>query len=301
MTPLLFFITVMIWGTTFYAITLQLGEVPALQSVFYRFALAAILMWLFVLIRKPRIHYGRDIHLLFALLGLLIFSLNYVIVYFATAYLISGLVSVIFSLLIVFNTVFYWIIFREKPTPALLAGSLLGVSGLAILFINDILALSLTESVFLGIALALLSTLLASSGNIIAQMLKLKGIDVISCNTWGMSYGSLFLLIAIMLVGEPWQFSMQADYVLSLLYLSVAGTVIAFWTYLTLIHRVGAPRAAYTMILFPLVALIVSTIYEDMQWTVFELLGVGLIIAGNLFIVQRKQAIVITETALPKI
>jgi len=301
MIPLLFFITVTIWGTTFYAITLQLGEVPALQSVFYRFALAAFLMWLFVLIRKSRIYYSRDIHLLFALLGLLIFSLNYVIVYFATVYLISGLVSVIFSLLIIFNTVFYWIFFREKPTPALLAGSILGISGLAILFINDMLALSLTDTVFLGIALALLSTLLASSGNMIAQLLKLKGIDVISCNTWGMSYGSLFLLIAIMLGGEPWQFSMETDYVLSLLYLSVAGTVIAFWTYLTLIHRVGAPRAAYTMILFPLVALIVSTIYEDMQWTLFELVGVGLIILGNLFIVQRKQSAVITETALPKI
>src|SRR5690606_35617434 len=126
----------------------------------------------------------------------------------------SGLVSVIFSLLIVFNTVFNWIFFREKPSAGLLAGIVLGIAGLAILFFNDIQAITRGESVLLGVTLALLSTLLVSAGNIVAQLLKLRGVYVISCNTWGMSYGSLFLLIAIMLSGDPWQFSMQVDYVI---------------------------------------------------------------------------------------
>jgi len=291
MTVLLFFITVLIWGTTFYAITLQLGEVPALQSVFYRFAMAAVLMWIFAGVQRTKLRYPRDIHLLFAVFGLLLFSLNYVVVYHATAYLTSGLVSVIFSLIILLNTLFYWIFFSEKPSLALVAGGMLGISGLAVLFIDDIHGISMGGPVFIGIVLTLLSTLLASGGNILAQLLKLRGINVVSCNTWGMTYGSLFLLMAIVLTGEPWQFSRQADYIMSLLYLSLAGTVIAFWTYLTLIHRIGAPRAAYITVLFPLVALLVSTYYEDMHWTGYKLLGVAFIIAGNFFIIQRKQTV----------
>lgn len=291
MTAFLFLITVLIWGTTFYAITLQLGEVPALQSVFYRFALAAILMWILILFRKSKIRYGLNIHALFALLGLLLFSLNYVIVYYATAYLISGLVSVIFSLIILFNTLFYWVLLNDRPSPALVAGGLLGISGLTALFIDDIYGISLSASVALGATLTLVSTFLASAGNIIAHLLKLRGINVVSCNTWGMSYGTLFLFIAILLSGEPWRFSMQTDYILSLLYLALAGTVIAFWTYISLIHRIGAPRAAYISVVFPLVALGLSTLYEGMHWTIYKLVGVGFILAGNYFILRRSRPV----------
>ena len=287
MTAILFLATVLIWGTTFYAITLQLGEVPPMQSVFYRFALAAVVMWLFAASRRSPLRHGRGDHALFALLGLLLFSLNYVVVYFATDYLVSGLVSVIFSLLILFNTLFYRIFFGQKPSAALVAGGVLGVSGITALFIDDLYGISMSESVALGAALTLLSMLMASGGNVLVQVLKNRSVSVVSCNTWGMTYGSLFLFVAVLATGERWRFSLQADYVLSLLYLSLAGTVVAFWTYLTLIHRIGAPRAAYTTVLFPLVALAVSTLYEGMHWTVYKLAGVALILAGNLFIIRR--------------
>lgn len=289
MTVFLYFIVVLIWGTTYYAIVLQLGEVPPLQSVFYRFVLAAVLMWVIVLIRKSNVRFGRDIHVLFAVFGLLQFSLNYVVVYHATLYLVSGLVSVIFSLMVLFNTLFSWLFFRERPTAALMVGAVFGILGLTALFFDDINGLSLDDAVIYGIVLSLLSTLMASSGNMMAQLLKLRGLDVVTCNCWGMTYGTVYLFVAILLAGEPWQFSWEKDYIMSLLYLSIAGTVIAFWAYLTIIHRIGAPRAAYISVLFPLVAVLVSTLYEDMHWTVSKLLGIGLIIVGNLFIIQRKQ------------
>ncbi len=289
MTVLLYFMVVLIWGTTYYAIKLQLGDVPPMQSVFYRFVIAAVLMWIIVLFRQSKIRFGRDMHLLFAGFGLLQFSLNYLVVYNATAYLVSGLVSVIFSLMILFNTLFSWLLFRDKPTPALLAGSVFGILGLVALFYDDINALSLNDAVFFGMALSLLSTLMASSGNMMAALLKTRGMDVVTCNCWGMTYGMLYLLVAILLSGQPWQFSLQPEYVYSLLYLSIAGTVIAFWAYLTIIYRIGAPRAAYISVLFPLVAILVSTLYEDMHWTLSKLTGIVLIIAGNLFIIQRKR------------
>jgi drug/metabolite transporter (DMT)-like permease len=248
-----------------------------------------VLMWIIVLLRKSRVQYGSDMHRLFAIFGMLQFSLNYLVVYNATAYLVSGLVSVIFSLMVLFNTLFAWWFFREKPTTALVSGAIFGICGLTALFYDDITGLSLNDTVVLGIALSLLSTLMASSGNTMATLLKMRGIDVITCNCWGMTYGTLYLFVAILLTGQPWQFSLQTDYVLSLLYLSIAGTVIAFWAYLTIIHRIGAPRAAYISVLFPLVAILVSTFYEDMHWTLSKLLGVAFIIVGNLFIIQRKQ------------
>jgi drug/metabolite transporter (DMT)-like permease len=88
--------------------------------------------------------------------------------------------------------------------------------------------------------------------------------------------------------GEPWQFSFKPEYIFSLLYLSLAGTVIAFWTYLTLLQRIGAPRAAYVSVVFPLVALLVSTVYEDLHWSLYKILGVILIVSGNFFIVQKR-------------
>ena len=290
MTALLYMMVVLIWGTTYYAIVLQLGEVPVLQSVFYRFVLAAVLMWMIVLLRKSRLRFGRDMHILFAIFGLLQFSLNYLVVYLATSYLVSGLVSVIFSLMVIFNTIFAWLFFREKPTVALVIGGAFGMLGLIALFYEDINGLSLDSMVIYGIALSLLSTLMASSGNTMMQLLKLRGMDVVTCNCWGMTYGTLYLLAAILMTGESWQFSFEVNYIVSLLYLSLAGTVIAFWAYMTLIHRIGAPRAAYIAVMFPLVAVLMSTLYEDMEWTVSKFLGVGFIIAGNLFIIQRKQS-----------
>jgi len=156
MTALLFISNVLIWGTTFYAITLQLGEVPALQSVFYRFALAAAILWFFSARRTSGVRFGRNIHMLFAFLGLLMFSLNYVVVYHATSFLTSGLVAVIFTLLIPLNTLFYWIFFSEYPTPALVAGGILGMSGLTILLFDDIYGVGMDNMVFFGVALTLL-------------------------------------------------------------------------------------------------------------------------------------------------
>jgi drug/metabolite transporter (DMT)-like permease len=288
MTAALFIITVLIWGTTFYAITLQLGEIHPIQSVFYRFALAMVVMWTITLVRKFNVRFSFKIHVLFFFLGLLMFSMNYVVVYFGTSQLVSGLVSIIFSLIIPLNIVFYWVFFNNRPTSGLIIGSMLGLGGIIALFFEDIFGVNVSQSVILGSSLTLLSAFMVSSGNIVAQMLNMRSINVFSCNTWGMTYGSTFLFIAVLITGEPWHFSFKPKYIYSLLYLSLTGTVIAFWTYLTLLQRIGAPRAAYVSVVFPLVALFVSTMYEDLHWSIYKILGVLLILSGNFFIVQKR-------------
>lgn len=288
MTAVLFTITILIRGTTFYAITLQLGDVHPIQSVFYRFSIAMVVMWIIALLRKVNVRYPPKTHVLFFFLGMLLFSLNYVVVYFGTQHLVSGLVSIIFSLIIPLNILFYWVFFNDKPSSGLIIGSILGLSGITALFFEDLFGINVSDSVILGTSLTLLSAFMASSGNVVAHLLKVRNINVFSCNTWGMTYGSLLLFIAVILSGEPWLFSFKPEYIISLLYLSLAGTVIAFWTYLTLLQRIGAPRAAYVSVVFPLVALFVSTLYEDLHWSIYKILGVVLIISGNFFIVQKR-------------
>jgi drug/metabolite transporter (DMT)-like permease len=146
-----------------------------------------VVMWAIVIFRKVNVRYPLKTHILFFFLGLLLFSLNYVVVYFGTRHLVSGLVSIIFSLIIPLNILFYWIFFNDKPTLGLIIGSMLGLSGITALFFEDIFGLNVSDSVILGASLTLLSAFMASSGNVVAHLLKVRDINVFSCNTWGMS------------------------------------------------------------------------------------------------------------------
>lgn len=286
MSVFLYAVSVLIWGTTFFAITMQAG-VPAEQSVFYRYFIAALVFWLISIARKAVTRHSAIEHGLFAALGLFMFSLNYVVVYMATHYVVSGLVSVLFSMMIVVNTFQLWLIFGEKPDKRLLLGALFGIGGLSALFFDDIVASEMNSDFALGVGLAMIASLSASTGNIVARFLHDRQITVLSSNTWGMSYGALFLLVAVLLSGEPWQFIQSTQYVGSLLYLALFGSVIAFFAYLTLIGRIGAPRAAYTSILYSMLALLISTLFEDMQWTGVKLAGIALILIGNFLILPR--------------
>ncbi len=288
MSAFLYLTTVLIWGTTFYAITFQINEVPALQSVSYRFFIAALLMWSVSLLRGASRSFGLRDHLRFLGIGLFMFSLNYVLVYMATAHVVSGLVGVIFSTLIVFNLLQLWLYYGEKPERKLTLGAGLGIVGIGSLFIEDFSGANIDAEFVLGVMLAFVATISASTGIVIARTIHDRGIDVMTANTWGMTYGSAFLMLAVLISGEPWQFSMQPSFIVALLYLSVFGTVIAFFAYLTLIARIGGPRAAYASILFALVALLVSTVFEDMQWTAPKLIGVAMILAGNFLILPKR-------------
>lgn len=297
MSAFLYLTTVLIWGTTFFAITFQVNEVPVLQSVFYRFFIATLVMWAISLVRGAVRGFALQDHLRFVGIGLFMFSLNYALVYMATLHAVSGLVSVIFSTLIVFNSLQLWLFYREKPEQKLMLGALFGIVGIGSLFVEEFIGESVDAELALGVMLAFAATMCASTGNVIARGIHDRGINVMNANTWGMTYGSLFLLLAVFLSGESWQFSTQPSFIVALLYLSVFGTVIAFFAYLTLMARIGGPRAAYITILFALVALLLSTLFEDMQWTAPKLIGVAMILLGNFLILPKR---VKAESRLPK-
>jgi len=284
----LYAVTVIIWGSTWLAIYFQLGEVPVNVSVFYRFALAAALllpwMWFTGKLQKT----DRSDHLFMVLQGACLFSFNFICFYNATHYITSGLVAVVFSLATLFNAVnnrFFW---KETiPRTVLFAGGI-GSTGLVLLFLPELTGKVQGSSSSLdtlkGLGLAGLGTYLFSLGNMISKRHSLKGIKPITTNAYGMAYGTLILAGILLVTLQPLVVDSSTQYLGALLYLSILGSIVGFTTYLTLVARLGANKAAYTTVMFPVVALMLSSWFEGYEWQVTSFIGLALTILGNLII-----------------
>jgi drug/metabolite transporter (DMT)-like permease len=285
----LYLASVVIWGSTWIAITFQLGRVPAAVSVAYRFALASLVLLLWARLRRLSLRFsGRD-HLAMAAQGLLLFGANYVCVYLAEGELPSGLVAVIFSLMAFLN-IFGARLFLDAPVRrGTLVGAVLGVGGVALVFLPELHGPSGKGRATVGLAFALAATVSASLGNIVSARNQRRGLPVVQLNAYGMLYGALFVGAFAVATGQPFRFDPSPAYLLSLLYLAVFGSVIAFGAYLTLLGRVGADRAGYTSVAIPMVALLVSTAFEGLRWHAYMVVGMALCVAGNVLVLARRR------------
>lgn len=258
---------------------MQLGGVEPLVSVGYRFALAALVLMAWCRVRRLPMRFDLRAHRGMALLGLFLFSGNYVAMYHAAEYVTTGLIAVVFSTIVMMNIAAGALVLGNRVTVAVVAGAVIGIAGIVLVFLPDMARLDGR-----GVAFAVLGTALASAGNIVSARNQRRGVPVVQANAWGMTYGALFLFTAVAIGGVPVSFQWTASYVGSLLYLAVFGSVLAFGCYLTLVGRVGPERAAYATVLFPLVALLISTVLEDYRWSAASLAGVVLVVFGNFII-----------------
>lgn len=286
----LYIVTVLIWGSTWLAIKFQLGVVPPELSVAYRFLLGSLLLFAYSKLRGLNLRFTRREHLFIALQGLFLFSLNYVMVYFSEIYITSGLVSVLFSAVIIFNVFFGAVLLRNPVSGRVVLGALVGVLGLALIFWPEVAGLDLQGVRLLGFALGLLSAVSASLGNIVSARNQRAKLPVIQTNAYGMLYGSLATFAFSLVRGVEFTFDPSIGYVGSLLYLALFGSVIAFGSYLTLLGRIGADRAAYVTVLFPVIALTLSAIFEGLQLNWLQFAGVALVLFGNVIVVGRKRS-----------
>lgn len=274
----LFIVTVLVWGTSWIAIALQIGPVPVAVSVFYRIALAAILL-LMALAMTRRLKFPAQWRFV-VLQALCLFSLNFVALYYAAALIPSGLLSVVFSLASIFNALNARVFFGEKITPRVLLAGLLGVSGLILLF-WDSLAVSFDPDTLRGVAWALLGTLIFSWGNMASRRNSASGTTPIIANAWGMGIGASVLLALALTTGQHLVVPTDPTYLGALLYLAVFASVVGFTTYLMLVSQIGSARAGYATVIFPVVALVISTYFEGYEWTGTAFLGVALALLGN--------------------
>jgi drug/metabolite transporter (DMT)-like permease len=273
--------TILIWGSTWLAIKYQLGLVDPMLSVAYRFTIAAVILLLWCLLVRLPMRFSRRDHLFIAMQGMFLFALNYLLFYIAELHITSGLAAVVFSTIVIMN-LFNGALFLKTPVEIrVLAGGGLGLVGLGFLFWPELTAFNLSDQGLYGLLLCFAATYLASLGNIVSARNQQQKLPVVQTNAYGMSYGALIMFLIVWGTNTPLVFDTSPDYLMALVYLALFGSVVAFGCYLTLIGRVGVGRAAYVTLLFPVVALGISTLAEGYQWSFPALAGLALILGGN--------------------
>ena len=285
----LYIITVLVWGSTWLAIKYQLGSVDPMVSVIYRFGLATALLMIFCYVKGLNLKFSLKEHLFMALLGVLLFSVNYWLVYVAELYLTSGLVAVLFSSIVFMNIANGSIFLGTAVERKMIAGAVLGIIGIIMIFMPEIEAFDLSDKGVFGLSIGFISVLLASFGNITSARNTKNNIPVIQANAFGMGYGTILLALIALILGKEFSFTVSIPYISSLFYLSVFGSIIAFGSYLTLIGSIGADKASYTIMLVPLVALILSTFFEGYSWNLSAILGLLLVVGGNFLALSKPR------------
>ena len=280
----------MIWGSTWFAIEFQLGVVEPEISIVYRFLAAAAILFTWCKYKGLQLRFNPKAHLWFAVMGLLLFGLNYILSYRAQIYITSALAAIAFSSMLWMNILNSRVFFGVRVGGRVYLGASLGITGMVVLFGPQVTEVSLSDAVILGSALAVSSALLGSLGNMASQAAQHSQLPVVASNAWSMLYGGLLTAVVGLLQGHAFTFDTSAGYVISLAYLTVFGSVIAFGAYLTLLGRIGAHRAGYVTVMFPVIALMLSMLFEGLALDLSIFLGFALVLAGNLLVLTVRRS-----------
>ncbi len=281
---MLYVVSVLIWGSTWLAIEFQLGIVALEVSLAYRFLIAAAVAFTWCILTGRSLQFNWRAHKLFVLMGVFLFGLNYIAAYAAQIYITSALNAIGFSTMVWLNIINARIFLGARIERNTYLGAIFGISGILVIFWPTISNVSISDHIFIGACLSLTGALLASFGNIVAQIAQRKALPVIAPTAWSMLYGSLLNGGLAGIQGKAFTFDPSPAYVISLLFLAVFGSVVAFSCYLTLLGRIGADRAGYSMVMIPVVALILSALFEGLTLETHILVGVTLALAGNVVI-----------------
>ena len=287
----------LIWGSTWLGIKLQLTQVPPILSVGYRFCLASIILVIYCIFKKKNLKFSRRDHFFMAAQGFTLFGLGYIMSYLATSYLTSGLVAVVFSTILMWNILNLRMFMGQPVAWRAFSGGILGLAGICVVFWHDLAAFTATRGI-IGLIMALVGAYLASIGNIVGARNARSGVPVTQANVYGMAYGALLCLAIHFGGGGAFVVDWTIGYLGPLLYLTVFGSVTAFGCYMVLIGRIGAEYAAYVMLLMPVVALILSTFFEEYQWSANAVFGIIVVLFGNLIILTPVGTL---KSALGKI
>ena len=284
----LFLITLFCWSPTWYLIKFQLGYVDPLVSVFYRFLIAAIIIFIYLVIKNKNLKFSINHHFWFLFFGTCLYSINYVFFYLSNTYLISAFPAIVFSTVVIMNILGETFYFKKKPSLKTLIGATIGMIGIIIIFKDEIFNFSLTEGTHIGLFLALIGTFCASTGNMVYQRNLNNNFPVIQTIAYAMLYGSLVTLMATQVRGAELLFENSISYISSLLYLAIFGSIFAFVSYLKLLEKVGPGRAGYVGVVMPVLALMISTIFEKLEWQIDLIIGLPILIIGAILVINQK-------------
>lgn len=287
----LLLLTATIWGTTWLGIKYQLGVVHPLWSLTYRFTISAFILIIMCLLEGKSLKFSRKEHGWIAIQACFLFSINYLLCYYGSTYFVSGVVAVLFASITLMNIVNGRLFFKIPISASTLIGAITGVLGLILIFSTEVIRLwhQDVKFIFLGLVFCLGGTLCASFGQTVASGNIKRSMPIMQTNALGMAYGAIITMVIALLLGIQPTIEVTPLYLGSLIYLSIFGTVLAFGTYLTLVGNIGAAKASYTFVLIPLIALIVSSVFEEFDWDVYSFVGVLMVLAGNIIILARPR------------
>ena len=285
---ILFLITLFCWSPTWYLIKFQLGYVDPLVSVFYRFLIAAIIILIYLAVKKQNLKFSINYHFWFLFFGTCLYSINYVFFYLSNTYLISAFPAVVFSSVVIMNILGEAFYFKKKPSLKTIIGATIGMIGIVIIFNDEIFNFNLNNGTHIGLLLALLGTFSASTGNMIHQRNLNNNFPLIETLAYAMLYGSFVTFLITRLKGSVIIFEYSFSYIASLAYLSIFGSIFAFIFYLKLLEKVGPGRAGYVGVVMPVLALLISTLFENLVWKTDLILGLPILMIGALLVINQK-------------
>ena len=259
-----------------------------LASVIYRYAIASMVLLIYSYFKKSDYKFSKKDHIFLILQGTLLFGVNYWFVYISEIYITSGLVAVTYATLMFMN-VFNGYLFLKTPIKIpMLTGAVAGVAGVGLIFWPEISNFDFSQKKIFAISLAFISVYFASLGNIISARNQKKKMPVTQANAYAMTYGTIVIIIIAFCIGTKFTVLNTPGYLWSLIYLALFGSIAGFGLYFTLLGRIGADKAAYAIILVPVVALLISTFFEGYIWTLSSITGLVLVLSGNVILVKKK-------------
>tara|TARA_B100001121_G_C18699291_1_gene626633 strand:- start:1784 stop:2656 length:873 start_codon:yes stop_codon:yes gene_type:complete len=283
----LYFITITAWGSAFFFTTYQINVVSIEWSVFYRFFFTSLIFFLISILFKKKISFSLKDHTVYILLGILLFSLHFIAVYYSISIIKSGLTAVGFSSILIMNVILSKIFLKNKFEIPVIIGSFFGILGIIFIFLPELSNIQNSTLVFFGFFLSFFAAIIASFGNTLSEWYQKNGGEIIQTSAWGMIYGCIISAILAIFRGQKISFEFSGEFIYSLFYLVIFCTTIAFWAYLSLIKKIGSRKAAYAWVAAPLVALFLSFLFENYQWTNLSIIGSLFLIFGNILILKK--------------
>lgn len=291
---ILFIIASLIWGSTFWAITQQLGSVPPVVSVVYRFSLAALCLFIWCAVRGERVRFSWRAQGWLALQGFFTFALSYVCTYSSEQYLVSALVSVLFALMVIWSPLLEHMFYARPLNWRIWCAAAVAITGVVLLFSPVLREQFFSDhptqdkNFVLGLVLALIATLASTMGNIVLLQVRKHESSVLASMAWAMTWGSVWVACYAILMGESWVLPSSSSYWLSLVYLSVFGSVIAFACYFTLIHRIGAQKTVFIGVVTPVISVLLSMRLEDYRPGGVEMMGILLCLSSVVWVLRGE-------------
>ncbi|MDY0975375.1 EamA family transporter [Massilia sp. CFBP9012] len=294
--PVLFIVASLIWGSTFWAITLQLGHAAPAVSVAYRFFLAAAALFAICLVRRDSLRLPWRTHRWMALQGGLTFGISYICTYESEQHIVSGLVAVMFALMVFWTPIWSRIFFGTAISRRTWACGAVATIGVGLLFWHSIsdawqeLKTGGDGHFLAGVVLALAATLASSAGSIVVNKVKEQCSNLPLTMAWSMLWGASMVAVWSLANGNAFTLPDSATYWAGLVYLSIFGSVIAFFAYFTLIGRIGANKAVYIGVVTPVLSVLLSVQLEDYRPGLLEFLGMVLCLASVAWAVRAPAA-----------